>query len=245
QPFINALLLDVLVFTIELPGSLEEKESLLQKNIIISVRHSDVVQLSSLQEVRLLENKVKNLEEAVVSNDVMISHLVKQLDTFTQSKCFHNKGKAINEVEDQQRRRKIAKLRESCKLALWFADSFNIDLLAIYFQVEDSNDTIQLQYKDSCVASSAINLSTTTNQILYLLDHFAVFDELYHELSMICPLLPRSHIIRKLRTSLSNNVEIIRLPTPYFGAYRPVIPAIKSALQTYESFILILHNICS
>uniref|UniRef100_A0A1X7U939 Uncharacterized protein n=1 Tax=Amphimedon queenslandica TaxID=400682 RepID=A0A1X7U939_AMPQE len=215
--------------------SRRKRESLLQKKIIISVRHSDVVQLSSLQE---------EVREAVVSNDVMISHLVKQLDTFTKSKCFHNKGKAINEVEDQQRRRKIAKLRESCKLALWFADSFNINLLVIYFQVEDSNDTIQLQYKDSCVASSATNLPTTTNQILYLLDRFAVSDELYHELSMICPSLPRSHIIRKLRTSISNNVEIIRLPTSYFRAYRPVIPAIKSALQTYESFILIMHNIC-
>uniref|UniRef100_A0A1X7V6N6 Uncharacterized protein n=1 Tax=Amphimedon queenslandica TaxID=400682 RepID=A0A1X7V6N6_AMPQE len=49
---------------------------------------------------------------------------------------------------------------------------------------------------------------------------------------MICPSLPRFHI-RKLRTSISNNVEIIRLTTPYFGAYRPVIPAITSALQTY------------
>lgn len=143
-----------------------------------------------------------HFREVVVSNDVTISHLVKQLDIFTQTNCFQNKGKAIDEVEDRQRRRKITQLRESCKLALWFADSFNIDLLAIYFQVKDSNDTIQLQYKDSCVASSATNLSTTTKQILYHLDRFAVSDELYHELSMICPSLPRSHIIRKLRTSM-------------------------------------------
>ena len=30
---------------------------------------------------------------------------------------------------------KIAALHESCKTALWFADSFNLDLLKITFQV--------------------------------------------------------------------------------------------------------------
>ena len=157
---------------------------------------------------------------------------MKQVDILTQSNCLQNKGRAINDVEDCQRRRKIAQLKESCKLALWFADSFNIDLLAIYFQVKDSNDTIQLEYNNNSCTSSEIS---TANQILYLLDRFAVSDELYHELSMICPTLPRSHTIRKLRSSISNNVEIIRLPTPYFGAYRPLLASIKAALQTYVS----------
>ena len=56
---------------------------------------------------------------------------MKQVDILTQSNCLQNKGRAISDVEDRQRRRKIAQLKESCKLALWFADSFNIDIFAI------------------------------------------------------------------------------------------------------------------
>ena len=44
---------------------------------------------------------------------------------------LQNKGKGINEVESGQKRRKMLQLKESCRSALWFSDSFNLDLLSI------------------------------------------------------------------------------------------------------------------
>ena len=42
-----------------------------------------------------------------------------------------NKGKGIDEVGERQKRRNIMAIRESTKKALWFLDSFNVDLSTI------------------------------------------------------------------------------------------------------------------
>jgi hypothetical protein len=66
---------------------------------------------------------------------------------------------------------------------------------------------------------------------LYLLDKFAVSDELYHEFTMLVPSLPRSYVIRRIRKQLSDSVVIKKLPHPFFGAYRPLMDSLKEAFQ--------------
>ena len=143
-----------------------------------------------------------------------ISMLMRKINSESDGK-LQNKGKGINEVESRQKRRKILRLKESCKSALWFSDSFNLDLLSIYFQVKNMDETSTLQYNQPTKNNLSDNHLFAIYQVLYLLDHFAVSDELYHEISMLFPSLPRSHIVRHIRKQLSENVEILGLPHPF------------------------------
>ena len=60
--------------------------------------------------------------------------LIRQVQQLTSQPSV-NTGKGLDEVQERQRRHKISALRESCKTALWFCDSFNLDLLKITFKV--------------------------------------------------------------------------------------------------------------
>ncbi len=164
-------------------------------------------------------------------------------------------------------------LRESCKSAMWFTDSFNLDLLKITFQVinnfnhhgieynwyihcqvKSTKEKIELPFLSSQPSSSSPSSSshsssshssllpslvdsTEVNEILYLLDRFGISDQFYHELSMLHHDLPRSYEVKKARTAISSVVEIKRLPTPYFGCYRPlkecIIQAISNEVCTF------------
>ena len=57
------------------------------------------------------------------------------------------------------------------------------------------------------------------HQVLYLLDKFAVSDEVYHELQMLSSDLPPTHRVKQARKTLNESVTFERLP-PFPGAYR-------------------------
>ena len=118
---------------------------------------------------------------------------------------FINTGKSVDDVQSRQKRRKLALLKESCYTALRFADTFNTDLLSVVLRTRKNNEIIKIQYQQNnekevipaqttTVDSSSI---TTLQQVLYLLDKFAVSDEFYHELAMLFPFLPRSYLVKK------------------------------------------------
>ena len=58
------------------------------------------------------------------------------------------------------------------------------------------------------------------HQVLYLLDKFAVSDEVYHELQMLSSNLPPTHRVKQARKALNGSVTFERLPPPFPGAYR-------------------------
>ena len=100
---------------------------------------------------------------------------------------------------------------------------------------ENTDECISIDYQSSKQNNISDNQVSTINQLLYLLDHFAVSDELHHELSMVFPLLPRSHIVRRVRKHLSENVAIHRLPDPFFGAYRHLSHSLTEAIEALVS----------
>ena len=136
-------------------------------------------------------------------------------------------------------------LRVGCERALWFADSFNIDLLQIVFRSKTTGQPISINYDDkqdaintpSCSNSNDDNLMLL-HQILYVLDRFGVSDEFYHELSMLHPSLPHSYAIKAARKNINAKIKFERLPTPYFGCYRRLHDCIAEAIQAEVIFPL-------
>ena len=62
-----------------------------------------------------------------------IANLLSKITELTKENP-NNIGKGLDEVQKRQERRKIAVLHDGCKRALYFADSFGIDLLNIVFR---------------------------------------------------------------------------------------------------------------
>ena len=146
-----------------------------------------------------------------------------------------NYGKGIDEVQERQRRRKLSILKEGCKTALWFGNTFNIDLVSIVFRTRISNQSITLDYATQNQSNITSDDMTSIHQVLFLLDRFAISDEFYHEMSMLFPFLPRSHTVKAACQRISNSIIVLRLPDPYFGAYRPLTPCLQEVLKAQVS----------
>ena len=134
----------------------------------------------------------------------------------------------------RQQRRKLSQLKTAAEKALWFVESFGLDLPAITFKTSSTNKVIGISFGPE---SATIDASCV-RQTLYLLERFGVSDEFYHELAMINSALPRSHIVKQTRQLITESVEIQRLPEPYNGTYRPF----KECLLLSSSLLLLSRS---
>ena len=151
-----------------------------------------------------------------------------------------NKGKGIDEVAKRQRRRKVTVLRQSCERALWFTDSFNVDIISLLVKRRTKNETLSIDVSTPSSSTCSPIPSPSPgmiHKVLYLLDRFAISDEFYHELSMIDTALPRSYKVKKARQRLNEQVELIRLPKPYFGCYRSFLPSLQEAEVSLHDYV--------
>ena len=137
-----------------------------------------------------------------------------------------NKGKMIEDVSPRQARRKVAQVTTLSKQALWFAHSFGLQPESVQFRKVASQSLLTVQLDDHSESGtpqppgpSQVDIDRV-HQVLYLLDKFAVSDEVYHELTMLCSDLPASHRVKAARNDLNEQLEFERLPPPYPGAYR-------------------------
>ena len=160
------------------------------------------------------------------------------------SQPLTNQGRGLDEVAERQRRRKITLLRESCKRALWFTDSFNVDIINLLVKTRTTDEQLTIDItpsSSSTPSTSSVSQSSSSDmvyQVLYLLDRFAISDQFYHELSMVHTSLPRSYKIKEARQRINSNVELIRLPQPYYGCYRPFKNSLMEAVLAEVSLCI-------
>ena len=131
-----------------------------------------------------------------------------------------NIGKPYDDVQERQRRRKIQAVKEGVKRAVWFCDSFGLDLISVAFKSK-AGESVCINYDESAQhvnASSDDGSSDVEVMILYLLDKFGISDAFYHELSMVNPLLPRSYLIKHV---INSSIIIQRLPAPVAIVHSP------------------------
>ena len=174
--------------------------------------------------------------------EIRIQQLLDEISRIDGNVTLTNKGRPLDAVAQRQWRRKVQAIKESCKKALWFLDSFNLDVESVIMRVKGSQDVISLDYNStkSNYSRSSPNHNHSTTQIdevLFLLDSFNISDEFYHEISMIDKSLPRSYIIKKRRNEITSDVAICRLARPFFGCYRFVEDRIVENLTDIVSHL--------
>ena len=183
-----------------------------------------------LQELLLEQCQVHDLEaeseKTLQENKELTEYLDFLEDVLVCTNCsgnLKNTSRPINQVGEQQVRRKIKEVKTRAEKALWFLESFGLSLDTIKVKDKDGKLT-ELGYEsnDSGSKASFHNLlekdKDTVRALLYIMDKCCVGDAAYHEVSMVVNDIPRSYLIKQCRNDLNNIFHIARTPGKHAGA---------------------------
>ena len=156
-----------------------------------------------------------------------------------------NRGKQIDEVSPRQARRKVAQVATLSRQALWFAHSFGLQPEFVQFRKVSSESSLKVSLEASPSNESPPSKTQEdfdrVHPVLYLLDKFAVSDEVYHELQLLSSDLPPTHRVKQARKALNESVTFERLPPPFPGAYRSFEGTLMEQLSNAVRILTIKH----
>uniref|UniRef100_A0A1X7T8Z9 Uncharacterized protein n=2 Tax=Amphimedon queenslandica TaxID=400682 RepID=A0A1X7T8Z9_AMPQE len=204
-----------------------EKEKIRAKYSLFGVMKDEVMSFDHYNDI--IKEKDKTIKD--------LQHIIHRKTISSEASI--NSGKGICDVEARQRKRKIATLKESCKNALWFTGTYDINLVDISYKSSDDKKLV-LKYNRSPLPSiTADSVAEAaeghgSQEILDLLDRFGVSDEFYHELTMLYPELPRSYLIKKERSKIVATTDIRHLPKPHEGCYIQFEQCLVDTITNFE-----------
>ena len=116
--------------------------------------------------------------------------------------------------------------------ALWFAESCG--LVPDYVQVHKgvSGSPVKISLTDHTPPSRLPSEDDydKIQQMLYIVDRFAVSDDAYHEFS-VASNLPPLHRLKQARASLNSSLTLSRFDGPYPGAFRPFLECLINEIS--------------
>ena len=185
---------------------------------------------------KLLEDMKKELErkDQVIEDLGNVNEELKSyIDFLEKSNGYAYKGKSISDVKKKSRTLNCFLSR--AKTALWFAESFGLDVSSINVTEKTTGVAHSVSLGESNNVPGRNNVSATESEtqkgfhgvsqsekdkveeILFLLDKFYVSDKFYHEVTMLDCQLPRSYLIKQRHDQLNKMCSISRLPGKFDG----------------------------
>lgn len=147
---------------------------------------------------------------------------------------FANRGKSVEDVSPRQARRKVKTFTNFAQQALWFAESFGLvpDYVQVHKAVSGSPLKISMTDDTPCPPSPPPTEDdySKVQQMLYIVDRFALSDDAYHELS-IASNLPPLYRLKQARTALNSSLTLNRFNGPYPGAFRSFMESLKNEIS--------------
>ena len=227
--------------------SYRSKQMFLDKSTLIDVHEGETVNASCLldeldvvtEDIGLWIDRCDGAEAALdlLREEMRNSATTDHPPAPSPAGYLSNTGLPIRDVSERQRRRKILHLKASTERALWFVESFGLEVQSLSLCDCKSGSPLTIDYQAPVEHPAAAVAHQPTDgaiyQTLYLLERFGVSDDFFHELSMVHPSLPRSYKIKQARKTISEDVVINRLPAPHHGAYRPLEACLAASLA-YE-----------
>ena len=101
-----------------------------------------------MSDIESLEMQVTDIEEVMRSKEQEVAVLQQAIEHLVQEReaenreVMANSGKPVNQVSDRQKRRKLSKFKQSATKALWFAETFGLEVESI--TARTSNDGNEL-----------------------------------------------------------------------------------------------------
>ena len=117
---------------------------------------------------------------------------------------------------------------------LWFVDSFGLDYIQSPLRPARVRDRrrspFEILHRHNKTTSVHKHLLCRT---LYLLEQFGISDEFYHELTLANQSLSRSHLVKQAWWTITEPVDILRLPDPFHSVYQQFQHCLAEAIA-YE-----------
>ncbi|CAB3998260.1 Hypothetical predicted protein [Paramuricea clavata] len=179
-----------------------------------------------------MSSEIIKLKEEVQELTEVNKNLIDYIETLEKNNSMKCQGKKFHEGGKKQQSRKLRFLKNKTQCALWFCESFGLKLTSI--KLQDEKGTISsLNYQESPPSISDLSCDDHSNleKVLFLLDKFCVSDEIYHELTLVSEELPRSYLIKQLRSNLNKTYHIERTSGPCPGAMINVTATIKDHVE--------------
>ncbi len=157
--------------------------------------------------------EVNRLEEEITDLKQVNKELADYVDTLEKKEFLNCNSKKINEVGNKQKGRKLRLLKNRAQCALWFCRSFGLELTHIKVRDEDGcSYPLYFNNHDNATPPTDYPEDDKNNleKILFLLDKFCVGDEVYHEFTTLSEDLPKSYLIKQLRSDLNKTYHIER-----------------------------------
>ena len=140
--------------------------------------------------------------------------------------------KAGFEENDRSCQCKLLKqIKSRTECALWFMKAFGLEIESIRV-CDCKGQSHNMNYKDRDQISS--EEKEKLKKVLYLHDRFYISDAFYHELTLISDNLPKSHLIKQLRSDMNTLCRIQRTPGNPEGVEIDVVQELKFANKSLQ-----------
>ena len=213
-------------------------EEQLRKSLTVTVSGKQLVDAVKAAEVKISEirakaelSKAQKLCSQLENDNAYLHRYIQALrKDDINPKSLLNTQRNEN-VQGHQQHRQIVRIEQNINKALWFLESFGMQLDSVRL-CDSSGNTHVL----SETGSGTGNANTKSIQdVLHIMDRFCIGDAAYHELTMVEKGLPRSYLIRQERNKLNNIFHIERTPGIDQGVQLNVIEEISRAVkQTFS-----------
>jgi hypothetical protein len=187
-----------------------------------------------LEMVSALKEKDEEIKNLHGENKELLAYI----DRLEEKHNFVNQGKDIAHVAKKSRTLKTFLSR--AKIALWFMESFGLELTELKaveqqtgivhcLSVDDTNPTDDRKGFDSLSSQD----QKTIEQVLFLLDKFCIGDSFYHELTMIIDGLPKSYLVKQRRGQLNDISNVVPTPGNADGAQISFTDMLKAHVEEF------------
>ena len=111
-----------------------------------------------MSDIESLEMQVTDIEEVMRSKEQEVAVLQQAIEHLVQEReaenreVMANSGKPIN---DRQKRRKLSKFKQSATKALWFAETFGLEVKSITARASNDGNSIELSARQPSLRSAS------------------------------------------------------------------------------------------
>ena len=137
----------------------------------------------------------------------------------------------FEEIDRSCQRKLLKQIKSRAECALWFMKAFGLEIANIRV-CDGKGQNHSMNYKDRDQISS--EEKEKLKKVLHLLDRFYISDAFLHELTLISDNLPKSHLIKQLRSDMNTLCHIQRTSGKPEGVEIDVVQELKFAIMSLQ-----------
>ena len=200
-----------------------------KKDEVIMHWHEDLISLNDHCSSQTLEIAAKKAE----INNVMETN--KELQGYVENiigiSITSGSKAGFDEIDRSYQRKLLKQTKSRAECSLWFMKAFGLEIESIRV-CDDKGQSHSMNYKDRDHISSEEN--EKLKKVLHLLDRFYISDAFYHKLTLLSDNLPKSHLIKQLRSDMNTLCHIQRTPGKPEGVEIDVVQELKFAIMSLQ-----------